>query len=148
MTHDHVLIVTGGVAITPFLSLIPNLLGRLQLVEEGTAVTKKIVLHWACREETLLQYVRDTYLHPMMAQARLVSGLAFEVHIYRTGAMPKDHTPGMVTIDSPIAADKGSSPGKKAMDEDNMDDVDEEIDVDDPSTWPPKALVLVFLVVL
>jgi Ferric reductase like transmembrane component/FAD-binding domain len=30
MTHDHVLIVTGGVAITPFLSLIPNLLDSLQ----------------------------------------------------------------------------------------------------------------------
>jgi hypothetical protein len=25
------------------------------------------------------------------------------------------------------------------MDEDSIDDVDEEIDVDDPSTWPPKA---------
>jgi Ferric reductase NAD binding domain len=140
MTHDHILIVAGGVDITPFLSLTPNLLGRLQAVEEdGASSTNKIVLHWACREESLLQYVRDTYLYPMMVQARLVPGVKFEVHIHRTGAMRKDHTSGMVTIDSPIAADKGSFPGKKVVDEDSMDDVDEEIDVDDPSSWPPKA---------
>jgi predicted ferric reductase len=139
MTHDHVVIVTGGVAITPFLSLIPNLFGCLQqLVDKGMAITtKKIVLHWVCREENLIQYVLCTYLHPMMIQAtRMMSaGITFEVHIHRTGSLPDGHTAGKVTIDSVSGiTDKTAEFTQEEMEE----SMDSELDVDDPSTWPAK----------
>jgi hypothetical protein len=39
-----------------------------------------------------------------MDQARKVSGVTFQVHIYRTGSVPKGYAPGKVTIYSPIRA--------------------------------------------
>jgi NAD(P)H-flavin reductase len=110
MTHDYVVIVAGGVAISPYLSLIPNLLERLRVAateEHGTAVlTKKIVLHWACREEGLIRYVRDTYLDPMLVRAAHQNHIVtFQVHIYHTGSVPPPggHVSGHVSMDDDAA---------------------------------------------
>lgn len=84
--HDVVTIVSGGVAVTPFLSMIPVLLKSVAAVG-SSEVTKKIVLHWACREESLIKFVSQNYLEGFK---RLASGygqvIDFSVVIYHTTA--------------------------------------------------------------
>lgn len=90
--HDYVLVVAGGVAVTPFLSLIPNLLGRLQEAHQaGNAPkTRTIVLHWVCREVGLIEYILHNYLQPVIVQAQKVKDVAFEIHVHRTGSKEED----------------------------------------------------------
>jgi predicted ferric reductase len=83
--HDHVTIVAGGVAITPFLSMIPCLIMDLSSNGTSSSYTKSISLHWACREKGLLSYVSKNYLFFFQAQAR-AADIAFDITIYHTGA--------------------------------------------------------------
>jgi predicted ferric reductase len=82
--HDHVTIVAGGVAITPFLSMIPCLIMDLSSNGTSSPYTKGISLHWACRENGLLSYVAKNYLFLFQAQAR-AAGIALDITIYHTG---------------------------------------------------------------
>jgi predicted ferric reductase len=83
--HDHVTIVAEGVAITPFLSMIPCLIKDLSPNGTSSSYTKSISLHWACREKGLLSYVAKNYLFFFQAQAR-AADIAFDITIYHTGA--------------------------------------------------------------
>jgi predicted ferric reductase len=85
LLHDHVTIVAGGVAITPFLSMIPALIKEISCNAANSCYTRGISLHWACREHGLLSYVSTNYLSLFQKQARLV-GIAFDITIYHTGA--------------------------------------------------------------
>jgi predicted ferric reductase len=82
--HDHVTIVAGGVAITPFLSMIPCLIKDLSSNGMNSSYTKGISLHWSCREKGLLSYVTKNYLFFFQAQARAAS-IALDITIYHTG---------------------------------------------------------------
>lgn len=86
LQHDHVAILCGGVAITPFLTLIPCILHaiseRLRKGEE--LITKKMVLYWSCREAGLCDYVLDNYLKGMKLAADAM-GFDFEIIVHRTG---------------------------------------------------------------
>jgi predicted ferric reductase len=86
LQHDHVTVICGGIAITPFLSFIPNLLHLISTkVKNGEEIiTKTLTLHWACRESGLAQYVLDNYLHGMKLAADAV-GFEFDVFVYNTG---------------------------------------------------------------
>ncbi|KAG7367588.1 ferric reductase like transmembrane component [Nitzschia inconspicua] len=100
LQHDHVTIVAGGVAITPFLSLIQNLLrllhmSRVDMVDLGLVNTQKIILHWVCREKGLILYLFQNYLSSSMAVAEKL-GLMFEIHIHCTD--PKVEGPLVVPI--------------------------------------------------
>ncbi|KAG7340021.1 ferric reductase like transmembrane component [Nitzschia inconspicua] len=86
LQHDHVCIVAGGVAITPFLSMIPSILAEVAVCRGGGGgcsdiPLKKLVLHWVCREEGLIRYILETYMRPNLALAReLGFDLTMEVH--------------------------------------------------------------------
>ncbi|KAG7363891.1 ferric reductase like transmembrane component [Nitzschia inconspicua] len=87
LQHDHVCIVAGGVAITPFLSMIPSILAEVAVRRGGSGgccsdiPLKKLVLHWVCREEGLIRYILETYIRPNLALAReLGFDLTMEVH--------------------------------------------------------------------
>jgi predicted ferric reductase len=82
LQHDHVTIVTGGVAITPFLSMIPAILQALREQEDN--FLKKIDFHWSCREAGLEAFVVQEYLNDIISQAKGVLE-AFTVTVYRTG---------------------------------------------------------------
>ena len=62
LSHDNVTIGAGGVAITPFLSMVPAILSEFGSKETEEIYTKAITLHWACREEGLMSYVIQNYL--------------------------------------------------------------------------------------
>jgi NAD(P)H-flavin reductase len=86
--HDNVTIVSGGVALTPFLSMIPALLGSISKKADNggdSCYTQTISLHWSCREKGLLKYVFDNYLSLFLDQARAMGKVKLEVTVYYTG---------------------------------------------------------------
>jgi predicted ferric reductase len=87
LQHDYVAVVAGGVAITPFLSMIPGLLSRLKSLSVSS--TKSVVLHWVCREKGLSTFVVETYLKDMMAMARAVTGkdIKLRIKIHQTAKL-------------------------------------------------------------
>jgi predicted ferric reductase len=91
LQHDCVTLVAGGVAITPYLSMLPALFQRISMNKDDQKVkTKTIVLHWVCRESGLCTFVVQNYLHRILkcAQAYLVHrpDIEVKVHIYVTGS--------------------------------------------------------------
>lgn len=92
LQHDCVTIVTGGVAITPFLSMIPSLLAKIRRRSGSEDVmTRRVIVHWTCREQGLINFVLERYLNDILDYARTVSceGFRFEVKIYATGIAGK-----------------------------------------------------------
>jgi predicted ferric reductase len=86
LQHDQVTIVAGGVAITPFLSMIPNLLTTICTIAPEKRVVKSITLHWSCRDRGLERFVTQNYIRGMIATAnKLDSSVSFHVMIYHTG---------------------------------------------------------------
>lgn len=66
--HDLVILIAGGIGITPFLSLLTDIVQQSrQRPEKGTTGTrKKIILHWICRDVELIRYVRQEYLNYLL----------------------------------------------------------------------------------
>jgi predicted ferric reductase len=95
--HDHVTIVAGGVAITPFLSMIPALLVRIAASNKEPTL-KGITLLWACREEGLYRFISKEYFGKFERLAREASkfGLTIEIKVHHTGdgyTIPHDTLP-------------------------------------------------------
>lgn len=65
--HQSVLIVAGGVGITPYLSLL------LELLREHTQTD--VHLHWICRDEKLVQFVKDRFLSQLEFTDRSHAGV-------------------------------------------------------------------------
>ena len=101
--HDKAIIVTAGIGITAFLSMLTELIEILCFNEDGmflkmdeiqgVPVTKEFALHWTCRDENLIKYITDEYFQPLMEKAkrkgdRMASGrpiVPCTIHIHRTG---------------------------------------------------------------
>lgn len=94
--HDHVTFYCGGVAITPFLSLLPCLLQAIAKKKESRdkMTIRKLVLHWACREEGLSAYVAATYLQNLKVSADS-AGFAFDIVIYHTNRTAESGPPNL-----------------------------------------------------
>ena len=103
--HDHVTFYCGGVAITPFLSLIPCLLQEIAKKKENRVkvTIRKLVLHWACREEGLAAYVAATYLQNLKVSADSI-GFAYDIVIYHSNRTEESGPP------NPNNNDMGSDP--------------------------------------
>jgi len=68
--HDVVVLVAGGIGITPYLSLLPNLLQQASNTHNHHHyLLKKVVLHWNCRDPALISYVKREYLDPLLLLA-------------------------------------------------------------------------------
>jgi predicted ferric reductase len=61
--HDHVVLVAGGIGITPYLSL-------LYAAVAAQSPRQIITLHWVCRDPELMDYVQREYWHPVLDLAR------------------------------------------------------------------------------
>jgi len=113
MQHDCVTMVAGGVALSPYLSLIPAMLNRIALSERaGEQVKmKSIVLHWACREPGLCRYFVHTYLNTIVMRAKSLGlDTSLTVYVYQTGSnvsVSDDLTDGHdeKTLEAPPATD-------------------------------------------
>lgn len=88
LQHDHVSIVAGGVAVTPFLSMIPSILACVASNGNGKYVPiKKLALHWVCREEGLIRYIMATYMNAYLVLSDEL-GFDFTIEVYYTGSSP------------------------------------------------------------
>jgi Ferric reductase like transmembrane component/Ferric reductase NAD binding domain len=100
MQHDCVTMVAGGVALSPYLTLIPALLNEIAtLPSTGTRMVKtsSIVLHWVCREPGLRDYYVSHYLNTLVQRARALNlDLTLAIYVYLTG----DDTRPKVNSDS------------------------------------------------
>ncbi|KAL7561801.1 hypothetical protein ACA910_013338 [Epithemia clementina (nom. ined.)] len=87
--HDYVLIVAGGIGITPYLSLLQYIRdysatnSAAPKCEKASRTTNLIKLHWVCRDRGLIDYVRQEYLNHIV---RTATG-EYEIHctIHYTG---------------------------------------------------------------
>jgi predicted ferric reductase len=81
LQHDAVVIVAGGIGITPYLSLVHDLVTVVSQdddssdddgIGQGEAdhhVPKRrnvVVLHWVCRDESFADYIREEYFQPLL----------------------------------------------------------------------------------
>jgi Ferric reductase like transmembrane component/Ferric reductase NAD binding domain len=83
--HDCVTIVAGGVAITPFLTLLPALLDKIKS-SDGIVKTKVIAVHWACREAGLCSFIVENYINQILLSARFIANdVNLTFYIYKTG---------------------------------------------------------------
>ena len=67
--HDSVLIVAGGIGITPYLSLLAEIRDashRSSSTASQNGTTRVIQLHWICRDRGLMEYIRSEYLDPIV----------------------------------------------------------------------------------
>jgi Ferric reductase like transmembrane component/Ferric reductase NAD binding domain len=87
MQHDCVTMVAGGVALSPYLTLIPALLNRIARADKlGAMKTHSIVLHWVCREPGLCSYYVDNYLNSIVKRARSLNlDVTLSMYVYLTG---------------------------------------------------------------
>ena len=90
--HDHLTIVCGGLTVTPYLTMIPAMMNALlkQAIKEGGIKVKTIILHWAVREQGLMNHIKDNYLDFTMRQAQALVDeepeFKYHIKIYHTGA--------------------------------------------------------------
>jgi Ferric reductase NAD binding domain len=84
--HDCVTLVAGGVAITPYLSLLPALLRQLAALSPAQAKTRTVVLHWAVREPGLSTFIAEQYLRRILdGPARACPDVTVKVKVYVSG---------------------------------------------------------------
>ena len=101
MMHDHVSIVAGGVALTPFISMIFAILKELPSKSTGTAtdtakddsvktkgqpVLRSMTLIWSCREHGLLSFMKLQYLEDMLRLASVIPNFEFKIMVHFTGS--------------------------------------------------------------
>jgi Ferric reductase like transmembrane component/Ferric reductase NAD binding domain len=123
LQHDVILIVAGGIGITPYLSLLHQLHQNLvvsfrrskhlqqSLVLEGAGVgaaesrrrpfrTKRIFLHWMCRDAALIEYIKREYFAPLLDDRSIHSGnersddndFGIQLVIHQTGTSTRSST--------------------------------------------------------
>ena len=87
--HDHLSIITGGVAITPVISTMFVILKKLkQSMDEKGKTTyglKSMTLIWSCREVGLVSYVKQEYLEHMARIAFDIPNFDLTIKVFYTG---------------------------------------------------------------
>jgi predicted ferric reductase len=102
LNHDVAILVAGGIGITPYLSLLSEVLSALSerawsaskaATTVEPVVTKRIVLHWVCRSPNLVDYICQEYFEPLMhSKASYAVGCHIHIHIHQTGAIRRAAT--------------------------------------------------------
>lgn len=81
--HDVAVIVAGGIGITPYLSLLHELVKVTSQVSDDhvaddSHIEKElhhvVVLHWMCREDSFIDYVRQKYFQPLLEHGEQRNG--------------------------------------------------------------------------
>jgi predicted ferric reductase len=83
LQHDTVVLVAGGIGITPYLTLLHRVHAAL-CIAQGTSTTKTVILHWICRDASLIQYVKHAYFDTLLG-ASDATGFSMKIVIHRTG---------------------------------------------------------------
>ncbi len=64
--HDHVMFLAGGIGITPYLSLLFNILQSSCHRRCDDVGLNKITFVWICRDTALVEYVKRNYFEPIL----------------------------------------------------------------------------------
>ena len=87
--HDHVMFLAGGIGITPYLSLLYNIL-QSSCRNVGS---KKITFVWICRDPALVEYIKRNYFEPIVellqndrnnARRQNPKKIELQIHIHQT----------------------------------------------------------------
>lgn len=94
LQHDNVTVVAGGVAITPFVSMVSHLLSGLANNDSNATVrTRSVTIIWICREDGLISFMHHTFFKWMLQKAKLVGekypDFEFLIKIHHTGGAGK-----------------------------------------------------------
>ena len=86
LRHDWVMVVAGGIGITPYLSLLPDLLRATAVTpysdnDDNKPKLRRVVVHWVCRDPSLVDYVQSEYLDPLVTAAPSSPGSSCTLHI-------------------------------------------------------------------
>jgi len=87
ITHDVVIMVAGGIGITPYLSMLHRLYQHTKGNRRNNT-TQKILLHWICRDASLIDYVKTEYFEPLLQQQHS-SGCEVRIVIHNTSSSGK-----------------------------------------------------------
>jgi len=72
--HDTIVCIAGGIGITPYLSYLHDLCHCILSTpnknndnnNNGSHIkTERVVLHWMCRDTSLVKYIQSEYIHPL-----------------------------------------------------------------------------------
>jgi predicted ferric reductase len=93
LRHDHVTIVTGGIGITPFISMIFTLLRAIYVHDsvEGVPPLRSITMIWSCRELGLVNFVKEQYFDDMLNIAKSIPGFSLKLKLFCTGQKQIKH---------------------------------------------------------
>jgi predicted ferric reductase len=85
--HDHVSIVAGGIAITPFISMMTAVLKSLSESsnQEAKSSLRSMTLVWICREAGLISFLKSSYLEDIAKSSKEIHDFQLKVKIYYTG---------------------------------------------------------------
>jgi predicted ferric reductase len=128
MCHDHVSIVAGGVAVTPFLSMIFTILKELQafaakgMYQQEQPILRSLTLVWSCREAGLLSFIKNTYLNDMALMANGISNFSFKIKIHFTGGKSLNTSMSTAMRLSTAASDSDSKSSEAVTTEDHCNE--------------------------
>eukprot|EP00980_Cylindrotheca_fusiformis_P025158 scaffold13207_cov143-Cylindrotheca_fusiformis.AAC.11 len=120
LQHDTIVVVAAGVGIVTYISLLSSLLslgcGKTETLDSdlgdskttsfGTEKEMFVHVHWACRDEGLIQYITNEYLLPLQKRAKLhPSSVTISFSVHHTGR----DTPSQEEQDSPVENSRMSS---------------------------------------
>jgi predicted ferric reductase len=104
LSHDVVVIVAGGIGITPYLSLLHTVYSKLSSHHSHLYQTRVVHLHWICRDEALIDYITREYFDPLLQKSNDAAGFQIRVILHRT-AMGASETkrvyPPLTDMESP-----------------------------------------------
>lgn len=86
-SHDNVIIIAGGIGITPYLSLLFEIVDQ-QASLASTSVLKSLKLHWICRDISLIRYIEEQYFSKMLASSHPSDdkpSFSLEIVVHHTG---------------------------------------------------------------
>ena len=75
--NDAVLIIAGGIGITPYLTLLQ------EIRDTATTTTKHVTVHWVCRDPSLIKYIYEEYFETLL-HLPTVSGVRLTVILHNT----------------------------------------------------------------